>query len=100
MGPEASRLGARAALRGGLGGALRVFSSRELRALVAAVAGSSLTELRIGCDIDKLIKKPFWDSMRDSVVPYGRLRSFVVQGVCSEVFESDVAPLGRLAGSL
>ena len=42
----------------------------------------------------------FWESLRDSVVPAGRLRLFVVEGKFDDVSESDVDRLGKLAGSL
>ena len=75
------------------------FTSADLRALVA-VAASSLTGIRIDACHDKLLQKPFWESVRDSVAPAGRLRSFIVRGIESDVLESDVEPLGKLAGSL
>ena len=85
-------------------GALEDFSSEDLSALVA-VAGSSLTELWIGPDLEKhetssfeLCQKRFWNSLRDSVIPHRRLRSLVVHGAGASV--SDVAPLAQLAGSL
>ena len=85
-------------LAGKYSGAHKDFSPEDLGRLVA-VAASSLTELRIGCGLTtELYQKPFWKSLRDSVVPDGRLRSFVV--VDAVASESDVEPLGQLAGSL
>jgi len=75
------------------------FSAEDLGRLVA-VAGSSLTELRIRCAQDRLLQKPFWDSLRDSVVPTGLLRSLVVMGPFVVASKLDVEPLGQLAGSL
>jgi len=75
------------------------FSAEDLGRLVA-VAGSSLTELRIRCAQDRLLQKPFWDSLRDSVVPAGLLHSLVVMGPFVVASKFDVEPLGQLAGSL
>ena len=62
--------------------------------------GSSLTGIRIGPWLDKLCEKPFWESVRASVVRAGRLRSLVVKGPFADASESDLEPLGQLAGSL
>ena len=88
-------------LKGDFSGALEDFSSEDLGTLVAVV-GSSLTELRIDWDLYERYKKgkPFWESLRHSVVPAGRMRSFLVKGIFGEAPESDVEPLGQLAGSL
>ena len=86
-------------VKGGFGTQSEDFSSCSLGRLVA-VAGSSLTELRIGCGFYGLpVLKPFWMSLRNSIVPAGRLRSLVVEGI-ADASESDVDPIGQLAGSL
>jgi len=86
-------------VKGGFGTQSEDFSSCNLGRLVA-VAGSSLTELRIGCGFYGLpVLKPFWMSLRNSIVPAGRLRSLVVEGI-ADASESDVDPIGQLAGSL
>ena len=48
----------------------------------------------------RTVSKAFLEVVRDSVVPAGRLRSLVVQGVLADVSESGVEPLGQLAVSL
>ena len=73
------------------------FSPEDLGRLVTVTA-SSLTKLRIGWGLDEQYKKRFWESLRDFVAPAGRLRSLVVEK--AGVSESDVEPLGQLAGSL
>ena len=90
-------------------GALDDFSAEDLGRLVSVV-GSSLTEFSVQpgsaglhrneCFGQPFLKRPLWESLRDSVVPAGRLRSLVVRGIASEVSEADVEPLGQLAGSL
>ncbi len=77
MGRGACRLGAQAAPQGGI--------QRSFRRLQLGGLGQARL-------------KPFWKSLRASVVPAGQLRSFVVRGV--DASESDVEPLGQLAGSL
>jgi hypothetical protein len=79
--------------------ALHDFSSEDLGTLVA-VMGPSLTELDIGWGCGELDRKPFWKSLRDSVVPAGLLRSLVVRGFVRFFSESDAESLGQLAGSL
>jgi hypothetical protein len=70
------------------------FSSEDLGRLVA-VAGSSLTELRVGFGLDVVPDlEPFWGLLQDNIVPAGRLRSLVVDG--AEVRQSDVEHLGLL----
>ena len=59
-----------------------------------------IRKLLIGGYLAKLSKEFFWESLRDSIVPAGRLRSFVVKGFLADASESDVEPLGQLAGSL
>ena len=86
-------------LAGAFDGALQSFSLEDLGTLVA-IDGSFLTALRIGPDLYELCQEPFWESLRDSVAPHGRLCSFVVEGIASVVNESDVEPLGQLAGTL
>ena len=93
-------------LKEGFEGALEDFSAKDLSELLAVV-GSSLThisiaseQLRGSCFLYKLLRKPFWESLRDSVVPAGQLRSLGVRGISSAVLESDVEPLAQLAGSL
>ena len=93
-------------LKEGFEGALEDFSAKDLSELLAVV-GSSLThisiaseQLRGSCFLYKLLRKPFWESLRDSVVPAGQLRSLGVRGISSAVLESDVEPLAQLAGTL
>ena len=54
-------------------GGFEGFSSEDLGALVAAV-GSSLTEPFMSSLCRKRYEKSFWRSLRDSVVPFGRMR--------------------------
>ena len=76
------------------------FGPKDLKRLFAAVA-SSLTELEISFNRNEGREKPFWDALRDSIAPTGRLRSLVVEGLECGTLESDLEPLGRLlAGSL
>ena len=80
------------------------FNAEDLSELLAVV-GSSLTHISIGSEhrrsaLHKLLRKPFWESLRDSVVPAGRLQSLGVRGIDSVILESDVEPLAQLAGSL
>ena len=80
------------------------FSVEDLCALVEVVA-PSLTEFRMTSVSDysfcHLLEKTFWESLQGSIVPAGRMRSFVVEGYThADITESVVAPLGRLAGSL
>ena len=84
-------------LKGKYSGAPEDFSSQDLGRL-DAVVGSSLTELRIAGDLRVLCLVPFWESLRNSVTPAGRLRSLVVTS--ADPSESEVEPLGQLAGSL
>ena len=84
---------------GGFRGALNDFSSLDLGTIVA-VAAPSLTGIRIRVGPYAQKKKPFWESLRGSVVRAGRLRSLAVKGVFADVSESDVDSLGQLAGSL
>ena len=84
---------------GGFRGALNDFSSLDLGTIVA-VAAPSLTGIRIRVGPYAQKKKPFWESLRGSVVRAGRLRSLAVKGVFTDVSESDVDSLGQLAGSL
>ena len=86
-------------LGGGFSRAFEDFGSEDLGTLVAVV-GSSLTKLWIGSGLEELCQKPLWESLRKSVVPARRLRSFIVESIPGEVFEADVEPLGQLAGSL
>ena len=87
-------------LRGEYSGAFQDFSSEDLGRLVAVV-GSSVTKLWIRYDdLCGLSAEPFWESLRHFVVPRGRLRSFVAEGIIADVSESDLEPLGQLAGSL
>ena len=72
------------------------FSPEDAGALLAAV-GSSLTHLLFDSSIDE---GPFWDAMRSSVVPAGRLRSFDLSGSLPASIEADFGCLGQLAGSL
>ena len=66
---------------------LEDFSPEDLGALVRVV-GSSLTEISLGRGVGMLCEEPFWESLRDYVVPAGRLRSFVVTGIQSHAFNS------------
>ena len=75
----------------------RNFSAEDLGRLVQVV-GPSLTSIGTGLGLSELLKRPFWEALRDSVVPAGRLRSLVVRG--ADPSEADVEPLGQLAGSL
>ena len=91
-------------LAGNYSGALKDLSPEDLGRLVAVV-GPSSTALRIGPDPNQwestffeLCQKPSWKSLRASVFPARRLRSFVVRS--ADASESDVEPLGQLAGSL
>ena len=84
---------------GGFRGALNDFSSLDLGTIVA-VAAPSLTGIRIRVGPYAQKKKPFWESLRGSVVRAGRLLSLAVKGVFADVSESDVDSLGQLAGSL
>ena len=87
-------------LRGEYSGAFQDFSSEDLGRLVAVV-GSSLTKLWIRYDdLCGLSAEPFWELLLHFVVPRGRLRSFVAEGIIADVSESDLEPLGQLAGSL
>ena len=86
-------------LVGGYPETFEEFSSEDLGTLVAIV-GPSLTELDADCGLDELDQEPFWKSLRASVAPAGLLRSLVVRGFLADVPESDVEPLGQLAGSL
>ena len=83
--------------KGVFDGALDDFSSRDLRKLVAVV-GSSLTHRRCDSALHGLDWELFWESLRVPVVPAGRLRPLVVDE--AGVSESEVEPLGQLAGSL
>ena len=74
-------------LDGGYAGNFDDFSPEDLGALVRVV-GSSLTEISLGSGVDRLCAEPFWESLRDYVVPAGRLRSFVVTGIQSHAFNS------------
>ena len=96
-------------------GATKDFSFKEMGGLVGAAA-PSLTAL--GFDFELYVRsqlwgelrlrrgghyilpdlKPFWKEVRDSVAPAGRLRTLVVRG--ADFSESDLEPLGQLAGSL
>ena len=81
---------------------LEDFGAEDLGALVGVV-GSSSTEILLDFDSCDLYEEPFWKALRDSVVPACRLRSSVVRGIArikSDIFESRVAPLVQLAGSL
>ena len=80
-------------------GGPRDFSPKNLGELVAAVAGPSLTEISIGSHLQGLCKEPFWEALRDVVVPAGRLRSLAVTFE-APASESVVEALGQLAGSL
>jgi hypothetical protein len=89
-------------LAGNYSGALKDLSPEDLGRLVAVV-GPSSTALRIGPDPNQwestffeLCQKPSWKSLRASVFPDRRLRSFVVRS--ADASESDVEPLGQLAG--
>ena len=73
------------------------FKAEDLGRLVQVV-GPSLTSFGTGRGFSKLLKRPFWKALRDSVVPAGRLRSLVV--LEANPSEADVEPLGQLAGSL
>ena len=86
-------------LEGGFKEALKDFTSEDLGMLVA-VAASSLTEISINSDLSELLKKPFWNLFRESVVHAGRLRSFTIDGYNSDLPDVDVEALGKLAGSL
>jgi len=86
-------------LVGGYPETFEEFSSEDLGTLVAIV-GPSLTELDADCGLDELDQEPFWKSLRASVAPAGLLRSLVVRGFLADVPESEVEPLGQLAGSL
>ena len=84
---------------GGFRGAFEDFSPWDLGRLVT-LTGPSLVELRIGrWGFEELRKKRFWKSLRDPVVPARQLR-FLVVNDDDGVSESDVEPLGQLAGSL
>ena len=85
-------------LEGGFREAIEDFSSEDLGTLVA-VTGSSLTELSFGGGFSSLSVKPFWELVRGPVIPAGRLRSLMIMGKFADVYESDVEPLGQLAGS-
>jgi hypothetical protein len=68
---------------------------------LVAVVGSSLTKLWIRYDdLCGLSAEPFWEFMRRFVVPHGLLRSFSAEGIFGDASESDLEPLGQLAGSL
>ena len=86
-------------LDGGYAGNFDDFSPEDLGALVRVV-GSSLTEISLGSGVDRLCAEPFWESLRDYVVPAGRLRSFSAKGIQSDTFNSRLGTLGRLAGGL
>jgi hypothetical protein len=87
-------------LDGVFDGALEDFTSEDLRTLVAAVR-SSLEEIRVDSGTYEQCRQRFWESLRDSVAPAGRLRSLVVEGCFAVASESDVEPLGQhLAGGL
>ena len=86
-------------LKVAFGESLEDFSAEDLGALVRVV-GSSLTEFVFLSGRSEFSEKPFWESLRDSVVPAGRLRSFVFTCIDSAASASDVEPLGQLAGSL
>ena len=85
-------------LDGGFRGALEDFSSKDLGALLA-VTGPSLTDINVGQRLIELSEKPFWEAVREAVVPAGRLRSFVVHGVFADALEC-CETFGHLAGSL
>ena len=85
-------------LDGGFRGALEDFSSKDLGALLA-VTGPSLTDIFVGRRVIELPEKPFWEAVRESVVPAGRLRSFVVHGMFADALEY-CETFGQLAGSL
>jgi len=75
------------------------FTSNDLAALVAAV-GPRLEEISLGSG-SRWMSRPFWASLRHSVIPAGKLRSLSVWGHASEaISESDVEPLAQLSGSL
>ena len=73
------------------------FNSEDLATLFAVV-GSSLTEIRIDCNLSKLYEEPFWATLRASVFSTGRLRSLVLKGV--EDIDPDAFGSKELAGSL
>ena len=75
------------------------FTAEDLGALLAVV-GSSLTEILFDLGKKELAERPFWEALRESVVPAGRLRSLLVPNIKSVVNASDVEPLGQLVGSL
>ena len=85
-------------LDGGFRGALEDFSSKDLGALLA-VTGPSLTDIFVGRRVIELPEKPFWEAVRESVVPAGRLRSFLVIGLFADALEC-FETFGQLAGSL
>ena len=85
-------------LRGAFLGALEDFSSKDLGALLA-VTGPSLTDIFVGGGFIEPSKKPFWEAVRESVVPAGRLRSFLVIGLFADALEC-FETFGQLAGSL
>ena len=85
-------------LNGGFRGALEDFDSKDLGALLA-VTGPSLTDINVGQRLIELSEKPFWEAVREAVVPAGRLRSFVVHGVFADALEC-CETFGHLAGSL
>ena len=84
--------------QGALDESLKVgFKAEDLGRLVQVV-GPSLISIGTGRGLSELLKRPFWEALRDSVVPAGRLRSLAV--LEADPSEPDVEPLGQLAGSL
>lgn len=64
-------------------------SPEDLAALVAAV-GPSLTDISVRNHLGGQYQRRFWESLRTSVVPCGRLRSLVVR-----VFDPDFSKQSR-----
>ena len=87
-------------LKWGLDVSLKDFSSEGRGQARRRRGAFFIRKLLIGGYLAKLSKEFFWESLRDSIVPAGRLRSFVVKGFLADASESDVEPLGQLAGSL
>ena len=99
-------------LDGVFDGALEDFGPGDLAALVGGLGGgglggggggarSSLEELRVDSGTCEQHRQRFWEAVRDSVAPAGRLRSLAVEGCFAVATEADVEPLGRqLARSL
>jgi len=81
------------------GPSLRDFNATNFDQLVAAV-GPHLAQIGIEEGFEKLLRPPFWVSLRSHVVPSRKLRVLEVLNIPKGLSMSDVEPLTQLRGSL